>query len=606
MALGIPFVPRVLGQRLEGLRVLLLGTCQIDTLASAARLCGYKTSHMLHDSHIGAAGPDVDTSQFDAAVVALTYRHIIRDSRAGGAAPSDMTLTRVSSAREAEELLERCVDLVRDRVGSLHSTLKDVPTFYLSFLEPSFNYLGNLMDRYDPASPLMFVRKLNEALSNLTREFSNCYFIDSNEIANFVGRMHLHDDVVSVSSHASFISDFGIAMDRQRLVPGQSKFLTYKTPAYSRAYGEVFWNVLADDLAIIRQGDPVKLIIVDLDDTLWRGVAAEDTVENWARTEGWPLGFIEALLIFKRRGGLLAICSKNDREPTLARLSKICRGAISVEDFVSIKINWNAKSTNVGEILAETNLLPQNVVFVDDDPREIDEVRAHYPTIRNLGSNPHDWRRIILRAPETQVRSITAESAQRTELVRSRVDREASAKTMSREEWLESLEIEQQFHLVVSKDAALFERALELLNKTNQFNTTGKRWELSELEKFFGAGGVCLLTSLKDRTVDNGAVGVALISGGELVQVVLSCRVFGLGAEIGLGRIATLISLSRAERSTGQIVDTGKNFACHKYFETIGFERENGHFVGVRACDVPQWIKITPSSDELLDRYLSR
>jgi hypothetical protein len=82
--------------------------------------------------------------------------------------------------------------------------------------------------------------------------------------------------------------------------------------------------------------------------------------------------------------------------------------------------------------------------------------------------------------------------------------------------------------------------------------------------------------------------------------------VFGLGAEIGLGRIATLIALARAERSTGRIVDTGKNFACHKYFETIGFERENEHFVGVRACDVPRWIKIAPGSDELLDRYLSR
>jgi FkbH-like protein len=202
------------------------------------------------------------------------------------------------------------------------------------------------------------------------------------------------------------------------------------------------------------------------------------------------------------------------------------------------------------------------------------------------------------------MRSVTTESSQRTELVRARVEREALAKTMSREEWLASLDIEQDFYLLASDESVLFERAHELINKTNQFNTTGKRWQLSELQEFFAAGGACLLTSLKDRTMDNGVVGAALIGAGELVQVVLSCRVFGLGAELGLGRVATLISLSQAGKAIGRIVDTGKNFACHKYYEAIGFEKRGEHFVGVQACAAPNWIKVAASADESLNRYL--
>jgi FkbH-like protein len=593
MPLDIPFTPRLLGESLKNLNVLILGTCQVYPLVGVAPHFGYKARHMLFDSYRHSTVPAIDTIDLDAAIVAMTLRQVAVDVTGQPLICSDMFLARIRNSDEAEDLLDQCELVLNEKLTALHASLREIPTFFMSFFEPSFNYKGNLINQYDPTSPRFFMRKLNEKFHNLVRNFGNFYFIDSNDIINFVGRMHLQDDAICVSTHASFIGEADLALDGNRMIPPKSNFEEYQAESHMEAFGLVFWNLLSDNLKILRHLDPIKLIIIDLDDTLWRGLAAEDNVEHWVRVEGWPLGFVESLLYFKGRGGLLAICSKNDYEPTVKQLNNFFRGTITAEDFSSIKINWKRKSENIAEILSETNLLPENVVFIDDNPREIDEVRARYPSMRFLGGNHYDWRKIVLRSPETQVAFVTEESSQRTKLIHARVEREALSKTMSRVDWLASLKIEQSFFLLRSHESKHFERAFELLNKTNQFNTTGRRWQRSELLEFFGDGGICLLTSLKDRTVDNGVIGLALILRGAIVQAVLSCRVFDLGAEVSMGRIATLIALTQAEKATGSIIDTGKNFACHKYFENIGFKKQGEYFEGVQACAAPDWISVS-------------
>jgi FkbH-like protein len=571
-----PATPRLLGPPLEKLNILALGTCQIGSLLNVPGI-GFKVKHMLFSTGRPQPGfPEVDLTGVDAVLVGLTLRACI----------GDMTLVRIVDEETTKGVIERATAIIDENLAGLHKILKGVPSFFMSFYEPSYHNLGNLMDRNDVTAPRYLVRKLNEYLCQALKDYSNFYFFDANEIINYVGRMHIQDDVVNDTGHASLIGDGDMHMDltTNRLVPPRSSYELYNTKPFQTAYTNVFWNQLADNLKILRQIDPVKLIIVDLDHTMWRGIAAEDNLDQPIRTEGWPLGFAEALLFFKRRGGLLAICSKNDRQPTLERFRKFWGVRIQEHEFVSIKINWKSKPSNIAEILAETNLLPQNVVFIDDNPREIDEVKAAYPAMRCLGENHMDWRRIIIRSPETQVAVITAESAHRSQLVRARVEREAASQAMPREEWLKSLNIEQSFFLVRDGGSQYFNRSFELLNKTNQFNTTGRRWTLAEMQEFFEGGGVCVATSLKDKTIDNGIIGVALVKGGEIVQTVLSCRVFGLGAEVSMGRIATEIALTQAEKATGRIIDTGKNFTCHKYFEAT------------QPCEAPDWIAISVDS----------
>jgi predicted enzyme involved in methoxymalonyl-ACP biosynthesis len=101
---------------------------------------------------------------------------------------------------------------------------------------------------------------------------------------------------------------------------------------------------------------------------------------------------------------------------------------------------------------------------------------------------------------------------------------------------------------------------------------------------------------LKDKTVDNGIVGVTLFRCGEIVQTVLSCRVFGLGAEVGMGSIATGLALDGAKEVKATVVDTGKNLSCHDYFKTIGFSQLDDHYETATPCSIPEWINMAPGN----------
>ncbi len=590
---AISKIPDLLGQGLDSINVLALGTCQVGALVLSAARLGYRVDHMLTGSSKNTPMPDVNPAGYDAIVVALTLRNIIEDATDLPLGPSDMALARLANEEEATQLLEACTIAVAERVAAFKAFLGEKPVFLFSFIEPSHDYRGNLFNPYEKHSPRQFVRELNKALYEIAAGYSNIHFVDLNDAMNLAGRMFLHDDVNMAGLHASVLFAVDVDRDRNRIVAPVSNFEGYDLATPMAVYGDVLWSAIADNLKILRQENQIKLIVVDLDDTLWRGIAAEDTLASWDRIEGWPMGFVEALVYFKNRGGLLAICSKNDAEPTLERLDAIWKGALAPDDFFSIKINWEAKSKNIAEIIAEANILPQNVAFIDDNPREIDEVRAHLPDIRCLGFNHYDWRRLILRAPEMQVPFVTAESAQRTTLVRARVERETLSQTVSKDEWLASLNIEQTISLLKVDTDAAFNRVFELLNKTNQFNTNGIRWQQEEFEAFLAGGGLCLYTALKDKTADNGIVGVSLVRDGEIIQSVLSCRVFGLGAEINLGRVAVMAALSQAGRAVGRIVDTGKNFSCHNWFANLGFADRSGLFETYEVCEAPSWISLS-------------
>src|SRR6202011_3556979 len=176
----------------------------------------------------------------------------------------------------------------------------------------------------------------------------------------------------------------------------------------------------------------------------------------------------------KKRGVLLGVISKNDESRIVAVWDTIFRGRLRLDDFAVRKINWRAKADNFEEILDEVNLLSRNVVFVDDNPLERAEVRAAFPDIRVLGARPYHLKRVLLWASETQVPFVSSESSRRTQMVQSQIARERERKRVSREEFLGDLGIAAYLFDIRQQDDSKAWRAIELLNKTNQFNTTGK------------------------------------------------------------------------------------------------------------------------------------
>lgn len=232
--------------------------------------------------------------------------------------------------------------------------------------------------------------------------------------------------------------------------------------------------------------------------------------------------------------------------------------------------------------MAEVNLTAKNVLFVDDNPVERSSVQEVYPAIRVIGSNPFHTRRVLLNSPETQIRVLTNESVQRDQMIRSRRDREVQRKAVSREEFLQNLNCRVDLCRIDSSNDPAFSRTFELLNKTNQFNTNGKRWTLMEIEQHFERGGLIIAFNVKDRFTAYGLVGVMLISGFEIVQFAMSCRVLGLEVEVGaLNSVVRVIGeLAPSTPIVGTIVQTEANFVCRDVYTKSGFTDEsNGRFV---------------------------
>ena len=582
----------------QHLNALLLGTCNVEGLPGIAKRFGYNADHYLYDGRHAPQLPANVGNIYDFVVVAITLRSILEDCYSE---KGYFWYTRNLSEQDFKIAFDKAVNIINEQISTMANLLPEIPVFVFSFVEPSFNPLGLLQKKHSFENIAYFIRELNKHLELTISKYSWFHYFDLNECLSLLGRERLQDDVLYMCSHGGILSNFDIGLDvkSKRIVapmPALNFFEAYKGGNYI----ELIFKRLSDSLIVIKKTSPVKLIVIDLDDTLWRGIAAEDNMENIERIEGWPMGFLEALLFFKKRGGLLAINSKNEEKQTFENIERIYGDKISKGDFVSIKINWNSKVENLHEIIKETNILPQNIVVIDDNPREIEELTGVFSGLRHLGFNPYAWRGYILNGPEFQVETITNESGHRTELVKAKVQRELERQSMSNQDWLKSLNITIGILHIIFEDDKYFTRALELINKTNQFNTTGKRWLYNELKQFIESGGKILGFTAKDKLVDNGLIGIVLLESNIIEQVVLSCRVFGMDIEIVMGHEATRIVSNFNSIIQGKLVLTGKNHSCLNYFERLGFTRTSDVIWETdKICPPPDWINIVCYSSDI-------
>ncbi len=473
----------------------------------------------------------------------------------------------------------------QNAVGRLQHTLEmscrwtekyKLLTFVSNFFVPQQNPIGRLMPRYDLRNPVYFIEQLNRAMAEMIAKYENAYLLDVDAISAAFGRKFVQDDGVCLMTHGSILDDFKYKKDRERIEP--IKPMTKHYTVQRDLFVSAVWNQLIAMYRTVRQIDAVKMIILDLDNTLWRGVIAEeDEIEN---LEGWPVGLVEALCNLKKRGVMLAIVSKNDEGHIRELWDKMMCKRLSLDDFAVVKINWRPKAENIEEILKVVNILPRSVVFIDDNPVERAAVKMAFPEIRVLGTYPYYHKRILLWSPEIQVQTITAESSRRTEMMQSQVGREALRQELSRDDFLASLGVKINMIEINSVAHPKFARAFELLNKTNQFNTTGRRWTKEECDSAFAGGLIFHAFEVTDRFSEYGLVGCALLSGNRIEQFVMSCRVIGLDVETQvISQIADRVRESGASEVHAELIHTDANFPCREIFANSGFYKaENGWF----------------------------
>ena len=338
-----------------------------------------------------------------------------------------------------------------------------------------------------------------------------------------------------------------------------------------------------DALSVVVGLNRKKCVIVDLDNTLWPGVLAETgapfawspEISGLYSYIGLYVGIHEALKSLKRRGIVLACVSKNDeavvrdlwRYPETYPLERL----LTPDDFVTWRVNWSDKPSNIRSIAEELNFALDTFLFIDDNPVERERVRRDLPDVDVLGDDLFALRRILLSDPRLQSPVVTSESATRTDLIKAQLGRERSRATSTDE-----AELLASFGVVCTfarpKDLACLNRVEELFQRTTQFNTTGRQFPMKELLSQAENGRV-FVAHVRDRFGDYGMVAAAVVVAGEVLALAMSCRVIGLGVERDFLNFIAHEETESCAALVGRIIETPRNGPVRHLYADNGFAR---------------------------------
>ncbi len=341
--------------------------------------------------------------------------------------------------------------------------------------------------------------------------------------------------------------------------------------------------------AIIRAlyGKSRKVLVLDLDNTLWGGVIGDDGVDRIQIGRETPVAesytaFQEYCLSLRNRGVLLAVCSKNTE--SIARSGfEHPSSVLRLEHFSAFKANWEPKHENIQKIADELNLGVDSFVFVDDNPAERMIVQSQLPQVAvpDVGTEVSQFAEFIDRGRYFEAVSLSGEDLQRAALYADNSRRvEQQQKFANYGEYLDSLEMTAEidgFALVY------LERIAQLTNKTNQFNLTTKRYTLAEIEAIArDADCIALYGRLRDRFGDNGLISIVVgcrDHGDELHMDLwlMSCRVLKRDMEVAmLDALADRAQAAGVKAIVGYYLPTVKNGMVEDFYRKLGFEPYEG------------------------------
>lgn len=328
-------------------------------------------------------------------------------------------------------------------------------------------------------------------------------------------------------------------------------------------------------------GKNKKSLVLDLDNTLWGGVVGDDGVENLELGPETSMGQVFAefqnyVKHLKDIGVVLNIDSKNEEENALAGLNHP-DGILKPEDFIVIKANWEPKDQNILKISNELNVLPDSLVFVDDNPAERDIVRLNGQgaSVPEIGT-PEQYIRVLDHNGYFEVTSLSEDDQKRNEMYRANAMRAQQQESFADYgQYLDSLDM----HAVILPFESFYmARIAQLTNKSNQFNLTTRRYTQSEIEKAArDSSKITLYGKLTDKFGDNGVVSVVIghVEGKTLhIDLwLMSCRVLKRDMEYAM--MDELVNVCRQrgiQYIYGYYYPTAKNGMVRNFYHLQGFE----------------------------------
>jgi FkbH-like protein len=462
---------------------------------------------------------------------------------------------------------------VLERMERIWSTIESRTTALIlqsNFVLPKERIFGNF-DHKVPESLYSLTADLNARLAERARMHAGVVIHDVESIASWVGRREWFDD------RFWFMAKTFCALE--------------------------FLPLVAQNIVRIitaSQGRIVKCVVLDLDNTLWGGVIGDDGINGIklsAHGDGESFYQLQCFLReLSRRGILLAVCSKNDKNNAMAPFLHHPDMVLKLEDIAVFVANWDDKAQNIRSIQKTLNIGFDSMVFLDDNPFERNLVREFLPDVivPELPDDPADYLATLSALNLFETTSFSSEDARRTELYRAEArSREELASFGSIDGFLESLEM----RITVARwDGFHLPRIAQLFQRSNQFNLTTRRLSETQCAAMM-EDDTCLplYAELADRLSDHGLI--SLVScrtkQNELVieDWVMSCRVLSRGVEQYLmTKVFEHACANGCRRVIGSYLPTAKNGMVRDFYERFGFQKIADHDGGATwALSVAQY-----------------
>ncbi len=466
----------------------------------------------------------------------------------------DRRLAGLDEAAIAGEVPQARVDAALHRVRLIVEGLRRAVTgpILVQTMSPPIEPLFGNLDRCEAGSVFAMVGEFNARLAQWARE-GGIVLVDVDRLAAGIGLERWDDPGHWHASKLSF------------------------SPHYIPAYADLVARIVG-----AARGRAKKALVLDLDNTLWGGIIGDDGLEAIALGPGSAAG--EAFVAIQRmalalraRGVVLAVCSKNEDAAARLPFREHVEMLLRESDIVVFQANWADKASNLRAIAQALNIGVDALVFLDDNPAEREQVRRELPLVGvpELPDDPALFPRMLAAAGYFETIAFLDEDRARADLYQSNAERTALMATASdMDGYLASLAMVCTIGPVDARNRA---RVAQLINKSNQFNLTTRRYGETEIAtREVDPARFLVQARLADRFGDHGLIAVVIAdkrgAWWEIDTWLMSCRV--LGRRVQEAMLAHLVAAARADGATrlvGVYVPSAKNAMVADHYASLGF-----------------------------------
>jgi FkbH-like protein len=449
-------------------------------------------------------------------------------------------------------IFDNYINLIRNLRKNINSVIY-INSFHHTTIPITQNAFNNF-------SLDFLINSYNEKLYKLSDELTDINIINSNLFSNY--------NKIDFKSY--FVGNYNYSYE------------------YSKKLADFMYGLIMNKL-----GNSIRLIVIDLDNTLWGGVVGEDGVNGIKIGETYPGNcftyFQKVLKSFTKIGISLALCSKNDEKIAKQVFDERHEMILKYDDFISKKINWNNKSENILNISKEVGLGLKNILFIDDNPIEREEVKQILPDINILEidvDSPENYASLLLSNKKLVFNKILKEDLKRNFKYKKNIEfTNLKVNSSNMQEFYKSLNSKVYLNKLSDKN---IDRCESLINKTNQFNFTTIRLNKNQIIEMNETNYDFYVIGYENNFFEYENVGVIIFDNNqseiEIYNYLLSCRVIGKGVEEDI--LIYFINNLKSEgfqKITGKIIPTDRNIPVREIYSKLGFidNGDNNYYLNI-------------------------